>query len=133
MRSRFALSAMFVLLSLPAFGQYQWGRPKPPQTGACFYKDGNFRGQYFCMRQGENWPALPGGFNDGISSIRVFNGAQVRIFNNSNFGGVNVRIRRSVPDLRGLRLPDNPSKTWNDRISSLAVYRAHDEWDRRHP
>ena len=85
------------------------------------------------MRQGENWPALPGGFNDGISSIRVFNGAQVRIFNNSNFGGVNVRIRRSVPDLRGLRLPDNPSKTWNDRISSLAVYRAHDEWDRRHP
>jgi len=29
--------------------------------------------------------------------------------------------------------PDNRSKNWNDRISSMAVYRANDEWDRGHP
>jgi Peptidase inhibitor family I36 len=112
---------------------YQWGKPKPPITGACFYKDSNFRGDYFCMKLGDNWPYMPSGFNDKITAIRLFNGAQVRIFNDSNFKGVNSRITRDVSDLHHYKLPDNPSKNWNDRISSMAVYRANDGWDRGHP
>jgi hypothetical protein len=143
MRFRFALCAVLLLsiLPLPAFSQnpqyqnpqYQWGRPKPPQTGACFYKDINFGGQYFCLRLGQNWPNMPPGFNDKISSIRLFNGTQVRIFADSNFRGVNSRITRNVIDLRSLRIPRDPSRTWNDRISAIAVYRANDPWDRSHP
>jgi len=135
MRFRLALCAVLLLsiTSLPAISQYQWGRPKPPQTGACFYRDLNFTGDYFCMKVGANWPSMPSGFNDRITSIRLFRGAQVRVFNSGNFRGVNSRITRDAPDLRRLRLPDNPSKNWDDRISSIAVYVANDSWDRSHP
>jgi hypothetical protein len=135
MRSPFTLGAVLLLsvLSLPAFAQYQWGRPKPPATGACFYRDANFRGDYFCMKLGDTWAVLPSGFNDTISSIRVFNGAQVRIFNDSNFRGPNSRISRQVNDLARLPLPGNRAKNWNDRVSSISVYRANDAWDRSHP
>jgi multidrug efflux pump subunit AcrA (membrane-fusion protein) len=36
--------------------QYTWGRPSQPQSGACFYKDPGFQGDYFCVRDGENQP-----------------------------------------------------------------------------
>jgi Peptidase inhibitor family I36 len=145
MRLRFALSAVLVLTfaDLSAFAQYQqpqyqqpqhqWGRPKPPKTGACFYKDANFSGDYFCMKLDENWSSMPPGFNDKITAIRLFNGAQVRIFVDSNFRGANSRISRDVSDLHHLRVPNDPSRNWNDRVSSLAVYRANDNWDRGHP
>jgi Peptidase inhibitor family I36 len=137
MRFRFALRAVLLLLivSLSASAQYptQWGRPTPPQTGACFYKDANFGGQYFCLKLGQNWSSMPSGFNDKISSIRLFRGAQVRIFADSNYGGANNRISRDVTNLQNLRLRNDPSRTWNDRISSIAVYRSNDAWDRGHP
>jgi hypothetical protein len=57
----------------------------------------------------------------------------VRIFNDTNFRGVNVRIPRSANDLARLPIPGNPNKNWNDRISSISVYRANDAWDRGHP
>lgn len=135
MRIRFTWSALLLLSisSLPAFAQYQWGRPKPPQTGACFYKDSNFNGQYFCLKLGQNWPSMPSGFNDKISSIRLFNGAQVRIFNDVDFRGVSARIRRDVNDLHYYRMPNDPSRNWNDRVSAISVYRANDAWDRNHP
>jgi hypothetical protein len=133
MRLRYAPIVVLLLCvtSLPAFAQWEWGRPHPPRTGACFYKDLDFRGDFFCLRVGERWPSMPPGFNDRITSIRVFRGARLRVFNNDNFGGVNLRIDHNVNDLRALRLPDNPSKSWNDRISSIAVFREHDEWEER--
>lgn len=137
---RFAMTFVLLLFSfssLPGVAQvqfqFQWGRPRPPRSGACFYKDTNFRGDYFCLKPGDNWSSMPAGFNDRISSIRVFHDARVRIFNNDNFQGTNIRIDRNVDTLRRLRLRDNPRKDWNDRISSIAVYRDRDEWDRRHP
>lgn len=135
MRLRFAFIAMlFLALSyLPASAQRQWGRPHPPRSGACFYKAGNFEGDYFCLKAGDRWPSMPSGFNDQISSIRVFGPARVRIFNDSNFRGINVRLDQSIDSLLRIRLPENPSKSWNDRISSIAVYMDHDDWDRRHP
>ena len=132
MRLRFALSA-FLLLSftaLPALAQQQWGRPRPPKTGACFYRDADFRGDYFCMNDGERWPSMPPGFNDQISSIRVFHGARVRIFNDDNFRGVSVRIDGNVGNLLHFRLANDPYRSWNDRISSIAVIGDRDDWDR---
>jgi hypothetical protein len=135
MRLRFATVVMLLLfvISLPAFAQWQWGRPHPPRAGACFYKEADFRGDYFCMKVGERWPSLPAGFNDKITSIRVFGGARVRVFNNENFGGVSLFIDHSVRDLRRIPVSDNPAKNWNNRISSIAVFvRDRDEWkDRR--
>lgn len=135
MRLRLAFMA-FVFLSfasVPAFAQREWGRPHPPKSGACFYKDPDFRGEYFCMKRGERWPSLPAGFNDRITSIRVFHDARVRLFIDNDFHGVSTRIDHDVADLHSIRLPDNAYKSWNDRISSIAVHAEHDEWDRGHP
>ncbi len=54
---------------------------------------------------------MPAGFNDKISSIRVLHGARVRLFNNDNFNGVNLRIDYDVDILIRIRLPQDPSKT----------------------
>jgi hypothetical protein len=85
------------------------------------------------MKLGDSWAAMPPGFNDQISSIRLFNGTEVRIFNDINFRGVNARIAHTANDLSRMPVPDNPYKNWNDRVSSIAVYRADDAWDRGHP
>ena len=135
MRLRLAFMAVLFLsfAALAAFAQPEWGRPHPPKSGACFYKDSDFRGDYFCMKRGDRWPTLPAGFNDRISSIRVFRDARVRLFIDNDFHGVSVRIDHDVADLHSIRLPDNASKSWNDRVSSIAVHADRDEWDRSHP
>jgi Peptidase inhibitor family I36 len=133
LRVLFTAVLLLCLTSLPAVAQWQWGRPRPPQAGACFYKDSNFRGDYFCLKLGDRWPSMPRGFNDRISSIRLFGGVEVRIFNDDNFGGFSARINRDMNNLAHFRLRNNPSKSWNDRISSMSVIREHDDWDRAHP
>jgi hypothetical protein len=98
-----------------------WGSGPRPGRGACFYQDLNFSGQYFCVESGRNYALLPPGFNDRITSIRVFGGAEVAVFNDTNFRGVSALTRGDVPDLRRWRLPTDPSRNWNDRISSITV------------
>ena len=134
LRNALPILLLLALVSLPASAQWRWGRPRPPRAGACFYRDGDFRGQYFCLSVNDRWPSLPPGFSNSISSIRVFSGARLRLFDGNNFGGRSVLIESDVPDLRQLRLPDNFHKSWNDRISSIAVFRERDEWEheRRH-
>jgi hypothetical protein len=127
---------LLILVTLPAFAQWQWGRPHPPQAGACFYKDSEFRGDFFCLKVGERWPSLPAGFNDKISSIRVFGGARARVFTDDRFGGPNQLIDHDVNDLRRIPIADSRfrNKNWNDRISSLAVFvRERDEWGDHRP
>ncbi len=125
------LPLLFLLaLSMPLAAQ-QWGHPHPPRAGACFYKNLNFTGDYFCMKPGERFARMAPGFNDSITSIQIFGGAQVRIFNDPNFSGINALADRPINDLRQWRLPQNPNKSWNDRISSIAVFkRGHDQWYR---
>lgn len=90
-----------------------WGRNEPmPREGACFYEDANFRGQYFCVPRGARYTSLPRGFNDRISSIRVF-GADVRIFQDRDFHGRSREIRNDMPNLRG---------DWKDDVSSIRVF-----------
>lgn len=125
---------MLLLLAataLPALAQQQrWGRPHPPRAGACFYRDGFFNGDYFCMSAGDRWGAMPRGFNDVISSIRVYGGARVRIFNDGNFQGASAVVDRDVEDLVRFSNRDNPSMNWNDRISSIIVMGGGDDRDR---
>ena len=90
-----------------------WGRNEPmPREGACFYEDTDFRGQYFCAPRGAVYTALPRGFNDRISSIRLF-GSGVRIFQDRNFEGRSTDIRSDTPNLRG---------NWRDNVSSIRVF-----------
>jgi len=88
--------------------------------GACFYKDPNFRGDYFCMRRGEQRDNVPG-YGDEISSIRLFGGARVWIFDDRNFGGANEGISRDVSNLHDLPVRQLPGHSWNNRINSLRV------------
>jgi hypothetical protein len=88
-----------------------WGNQAVPREGACFYEDRNFSGRYFCIPRGGAYTSLPSGFNDRISSIRVF-GSGVRIYRDRDFRGRSRQIKRDVRDLRG---------DWGDEISSIQV------------
>jgi Protein of unknown function (DUF3011)/Peptidase inhibitor family I36 len=110
------------------YGNPVWGNPgpghRPPRphgAGACFYKDAHFSGDYFCMRRGDQYNNLPPGFNDTISSIKVFGGAQVDFYSDSNFRNRHQNTRRDVSNLRNMPIRETPNAHWNDRISSIQV------------
>jgi len=90
-----------------------WGR-----GGACFYRDRNFSGNFFCLRRGEAREQL-GDMGDDISSIRVFGGARVTVYNDREFRGGSGRTSSDVTDLREWRFRGD--HTWNNRISSVRV------------
>lgn len=89
-----------------------WSRSPVTQEGACFYENADFRGQSFCVPRGGTYASLPSGFNDRISSIRVFDGTVV-LFKDSNFRGRSEQIRSDVANLPG---------NWKDKVSSIRVY-----------
>jgi len=99
----------------PQYGntQPQWGRPTAPRSGACFYRDPNFRGPYFCANSGEHIAVLSRGMNDQISSIRTFGATEVTIFQDVRYAGRWTRLEGDVRDLR--------REGWNDRLSSVRV------------
>ncbi len=72
------------------------------------------------MNRGQNFPSLPPGFGNRISSVQIFGGAVVRIFNDSNYRNGDTVLRRSVLDLHNVRF--RGGHTWNDRISSIIIY-----------
>jgi Peptidase inhibitor family I36/Domain of unknown function (DUF4214) len=105
-------SVVSIALASPVWAQ-RWGRDRLPREGVCFYKDTNFRGDYFCAGAGEDLRAVPDGMNDRISSIRVFGDAEVTVFRDVRFDGRSSRFDRDVRDLK--------DAGWNDLISSLRV------------
>lgn len=96
-----------------------WNDRPMPRRGACFFKDINFRGDRFCVRGGDRLDQLPGNFGNRISSIQLFGGAEVTIFNDAGFRNGQQRLRGTVADLRSV--PFRGGHTWNDRISSMIV------------
>src|SRR6266550_4178398 len=105
---------MAVVLALPALASAQrWGRDRFPQSGACFFKDTDYRGDYFCVRAGDDVGRVPNDLNDGISSIRVFGRAEVQVFRDVRFNGGSTRFGSDIRNLK--------DEGWNDRISSLRV------------
>jgi hypothetical protein len=121
-----SIAAVFVaLMSSPGLhAQPRWGRGgQTPRSGVCFFDDVDFRGQSFCVRQGDTLDALPPGMNDRISSIKVFGGAEVIVFKDVRFRGPSARFATDVRDLR--------SQGWNDAISSARVETSSWRGDRR--
>ena len=93
----------------------RWGRPRPPSSGACFYRNADFRGDYFCVPVGSDVDRMPDGLNDRISSIRFFGGAEVTVFRNPDFNGRSSRFYTDVSNLQ--------TEGWNDTLSSISVRR----------
>jgi hypothetical protein len=122
------LSVFVMALSSLSLAQYPpppppgpvWGHGARPHRGACFFKDVDFGGEYFCVRAGQSYGYLPPGFNDKISSIQVYRSA-VSFFADRDFGGASGQTRRSLSNLKAWPLPTDPRRTWNDRISSIQV------------
>lgn len=96
------------------------------RSGACFFTDANFGGEKFCMREGERMAQVPEGFNDRISSIRIFGRTEITVYQNRDFGGPNLRLREDVPNLQSYQI--SPGHSWNDRVSSVEISRGHG-WD----
>lgn len=107
------VSGMLGLPSLAAAQHWKWGHEREPQSGICFYKDPDFRGEYFCARDGESERDMPRGMNDKISSIRIFGDSSITVFQDSRFEGRSTRFDYDVPDLH--------REGWNDLISSFRV------------
>ena len=96
-----------------------WNNRPAPRVGACFFTDQGFRGNRFCVNRGDRLDRLPGNFGDNISSIQLFGGARVAVFNDRDFRGGSQEFRKSIGDLR--TQPFRDGHTWNDRISSMIV------------
>jgi hypothetical protein len=97
-------------------GQRAYGRPK---SGACFYKNTDFRGEYFCRERGAHLPQVP--LDDEISSIQIYGRVTITIYKDPNFSGPQAATRESVPDLHRWRMPNNPNLNWDNRISSARL------------
>jgi hypothetical protein len=109
------VGALIMLAAPAASAQPRWGRPRTPQAGACFYRDADYRGDFFCVSAGDDVSVLPDGMNDQISSIKTFGRVEVTIFQNGRFRG---RSDRFDSDVRNLR-----DRGWNDELSSMRVSR----------
>lgn len=111
-KTAFLLAGLTLIATASASAQ-TWGRPNEPSSGACFYEDINFDGQYFCSRTGDATSQVPADADDRISSIRVFGNAQVVVYRDSRFRGQSQRFEYDIGDLR--------EAGWNDLISSFRV------------
>ena len=119
-----ALGMLSLLLAANATAQPRWGRPSTPRSGACFYQDTDFEGEYFCVPAGDEIAVLPRSMNDEISSIRMFGDVDVRIFQDIRFEGRSERFDRNIRNLG--------REGWNDRLSSLRIRDRRDDYsDRR--
>ncbi len=97
----------------------EWNNRPFPRAGACLFTEPGFRGNRFCVRRGDRLDALPGNFGDNISSIQLFGGARIRVFNDRGFSGGSQVFGDSIGDLRNTRF--RGGHTWNNRISSVQV------------
>ncbi len=93
----------------------EWDR-----DGACFFKEAEFRGEKFCVPRGERMAQVPPGFGDRISSVHLYGRVTVTLYQDSNFGGSNLRLQQDVQNLQSYQV--KPGHSWNDRVSSIKVY-----------
>jgi hypothetical protein len=101
------------LLAASTASAQHWGHAGPPRDGACFYRDADFAGEYFCVETGRVLPDLPSDMNDKISSLRIFGHSLVVVYKNHKFEGGSARFEHDMPNLK--------RNGWNDTISSLQV------------
>jgi hypothetical protein len=113
MRKVASFALLVLLASASTATAQRWGRDRSPRDGACFYKDPNFRGDYFCIAAGDEFNRMPEEMNDKISSVKIFGRAEVIVFRDIRFDG---RSSRFDGDVRNLK-----EEGWNDLISSIRV------------
>jgi hypothetical protein len=111
MKTAVVLSVLATCLITPALASAQYGRV--PRSGACFYRDSDFRGQSFCIDAGQEERRLPGGLRNEVSSIRTFGNVEVVVYENSDFEGRSLRFTSDVRDLQ--------RENFNDKVSSVQV------------
>jgi len=106
------LSGASIISISPALAQ-SWGQGTVPRDGVCFYKDPNFRGDYFCVASNENLSTVGNDMNDEISSLKIFGSAEVTVFKDVRFEGRSSRFDYDIANLKDVG--------WDDMISSIRV------------
>ena len=87
---------------------------RPARDRICVYEETNYGGRSQCWTVDEDVNNLSGlGWNDRISSVRVFGRARVELYRDSNYRGGRIRLDRDAPDLGPMN--------WGDQISSFQV------------
>jgi hypothetical protein len=87
---------------------------RPSRDRVCVYEDVNYGGRSQCWNADDEERNLSGtGWNDRISSIRVFGRARVELYRDADYRGGRLRLERDTPDLGTLN--------WSDQISSFQV------------
>jgi hypothetical protein len=87
---------------------------RPSRDRICVYEDINFGGRSQCWNADEEERNLNGrGWNDRISSIRVFGRARVEVYRDADYRGQRLRLERDAADLGAIN--------WSDQISSFQV------------
>lgn len=104
--------AVWVVLGAGAAAA-QSGGQSFPREGACFYRDADYSGRYFCVQSGDGLRTLPRDADDEVSSIRVFGRVEVVVYRDSRFRGESLQFTSNVRDLE--------REDFNDRISSVEV------------
>ncbi len=87
--------------------------PAPVTPKVCFYRNQNYNGSSFCVAPGTSNNALMAGWNNSISSIRVFGGAKVQLCKNWNFSGRCAAYNTNIA-----RLPN----ALNNKVSSYQTW-----------
>jgi hypothetical protein len=108
----YVLGVMTLFAPTSVGAQARWGRPSVPRDGACFFRDQNYGGEYFCTAADQDIASLPREMNDEITSIRIFGNVQVTLFREGGFRGRSAALQGDV---------QNVGKDWNDKISSISV------------
>src|SRR5205809_6443141 len=94
------LAVCAIVATASAASAQRWGRDRSPRDGACFYKDPNFKGEYFCVASGDEYNTMPEDMNDKISSIRIFGRAEVIVFRDVRFDGQSSRFGNDIRNLK---------------------------------
>jgi hypothetical protein len=80
----------------------------------CIYEDVNFGGRSQCWDvDGEERNLSGSGWNDRVSSIRIYGRARVELYRDADYRGGRLRLDRDTPDLGAMN--------WDDQVSSFQV------------
>lgn len=84
--------------------------------GVCFYREPGYRGDAYCVRQGEERNQLS--WSNAFSSVKFFGVMRgVQLFSDSDFAGQSFRITRDEPDMTRTR-------GWTNDMNRVASIRA---------
>ena len=87
---------------------------RPARDRICVYEGINYGGRSQCWNTDEEENNLNGlGWNDRISSVRVFGRARVELYRDAGFRGGRIRLDRDMSDLGAVN--------WSGQISSFQV------------